>query len=116
MVSRAPDGGHSTVPEKVGWHCASCNRYFQTRASDPPPAACRFCGAVDTLRRIEHRQPTTDFAVGDVVAVDILGEVETYLVGTVVAIGSGRLQVEARDGTGRYEVKPGQVVGRRRPR
>ncbi len=99
------------MPHESAWHCTVCNRYFQTETGEPPPAACRFCGADATeLDRIDHpRDDATGIDVGDTVTVDIVGRVETVVVGTVKAVGGDRVLVEARDGTGTYTVKPSQV-------
>lgn len=99
------------MPDRVGWHCTACNRYFQTTVSDPAPSACRYCDEVGRLRRIDHTRPPVDVTVGDVVACDIVGGTETYVVGEVVEVCDDRILVEARDGTGRYTVKPDQIVG-----
>lgn len=97
------------MTDRTGWHCTTCNHYFQT-ASETPPNACRYCGASGTLRRIDHAQPAVDVAVGEVVSCEIIGETREFVVGEVVAVESDRLVVEARDGTGRYVVKPTQIV------
>lgn len=96
---------------RTGWHCLTCNRYFQTEESEPPPARCRYCDA-EAVRRIEHpdRTPVTDITTGSVVACDLVGEAEGYVVGEVVEIRGDRLLVRATDGTGTYSVPADRVV------
>lgn len=101
------------MTDRTGWHCLACNRYFQTPASASSPDACRYCGEPGLLRRIDHPSPEIEVAPGDVVACEIVGETDEYVVGTVVEVGTDRVIVDARDGTGRYDVKPQQVVAAR---
>lgn len=100
------------MTDRTGWHCGACNRYFQTLDATPPDA-CRYCGEPGLLRRIDHPTRSAAVTAGDVVACEIVGETEEYVVGTVVEVGEDRVLVDARDGTGRYEVKPEQVVATR---
>lgn len=96
---------------RVGWHCLACNRFFQG-TEGPVPERCEYCGSGPVVR-IDHSHPNVDVDIGDTVVCDIVGEVEELVVGVVVDRAADRLVVEARDGRGRYTVKPEQVVGRR---
>lgn len=100
------------MPHESAWHCTECNHYFQTEPSEPPPTACRWCGAdASDLVRIDHpRDRATGVDVGDTVTADIHGHVETVVVGRVRAVAGDRILVDASDGTGRYVVTPDQVV------
>lgn len=101
------------MTDLTGWHCTACNAYFQTSTTDPPADGCRRCGRTDTLRRIDHEHPSVDAEVGDIVGCEVIGETREYVVGEVLEVGEDRLVVQARDGTGRYTVKPEQIVERR---
>lgn len=99
---------------RVGWHCTACNRYFQSD-TDREPDECRYCGATGGFRRIEHPDDRGDAApeihVGDTVAFEVHGDTREYVVGSVVAVDSDRIHVDAADRTGRYAVKPSRIVG-----
>jgi predicted nucleic acid-binding Zn-ribbon protein len=97
---------------RTGWHCIACSRYFQTDTRERP-RGCRYCGAEEGLRRIDHvrgdESPPAEVSVGDAVAFETSGQTPTYVVGEVVETGRERLFVRARDGTGLYTVAPDQV-------
>lgn len=101
------------MTDRTGWHCTACNRYFQTPSTASTPEDCEYCGESGSLRRIEHRTPDIDVEVGDIVSCEIIGETREFVVGEVVAVSRDRVVVDARDGTGRYAVKPEQIVGER---